>query len=375
MLHHDHVERAAAETMRAAVYIGCGRVELQHIAAPVPGDDELTVSVKACGLCLTDVKKITSNAFPAPRVFGHEIAGVVHSVGRDVQGWQPGDRVVVHHHVPCRDCFWCQRRLFASCEQFKRTGTTAGIGEPSGGGFSEMILVHRWCIPGLVRIPESVEDGQATFVEPVNTCLKALQTAQLDVGETLLVVGQGPIGLLFTWLAASRGIQVIAVDPRTERLDVSRGLGARVALEQSDNGLRKALSDVTSGRGADTAIVTADSEAAVATAVENTRAGGKIILFAHTDAAGRQAVSLGHLCREEQWITGSYSTDFTMQEAAAKIVFSNQFPASTLITHRMSLEELETAITLANRGRGDALKIVIEPERGKPNVGNGGERP
>ena len=372
LLQPDSEDPAASTTMRAAVYVGGGRIEVQEAAVPVPGDGEITLRVKACGLCMTDVKKVTANTHNAPRVFGHEIAGVISSVGRNVHDWRPGDRVVAHHHIPCGSCFWCKRGLFATCLQFRQNGTTAGIGAPAGGGFSEMILVRPWCLPGLVRIPDSVDYARATFLEPVNTCLKALATANLSAGDTLLVVGQGPIGLLFTWLATAKGIQVVAVDSCTDRLTLPGEFGACGAFEPCDEELRGRLSQLTDGRGADAAIITGDNDSAVGLGVELTRAGGKTILFAHTDttdrqklghtdSTGLQKVDLGRVCKEEQSIIGSYSADFNLQGAAAAAVFSNAFPADRLITHTMPLERLAEAIQMASSHADGALKIVITP--------------
>src|SRR3972149_6656637 len=121
--------------MRAAVYKGRSAVAVEYVPAPRPGPGELLVRVEACGICHTDLKKIEHNLLPPPRIFGHETAGVVAAVGDGVREFAPGERVVVFHHVPCLDCFYCRKKLYAQCVTYKKVGVTAGY-EPAGGGFS-----------------------------------------------------------------------------------------------------------------------------------------------------------------------------------------------------------------------------------------------
>ena len=163
--------------MRAAVYRGPKTIAVESVPVPEAGPGELLVRVEACGICHTDLKKIEHGLLPPPRIFGHETAGVVVSVGQGVESHRPGDRVAVFHHVPCRDCFYCQRKLYAQCPTYKRVGVTAGF-EPAGGGFSEYVRVMDWVArAGVEKYPDEVADERACFVEPVNTCLEAVVQA------------------------------------------------------------------------------------------------------------------------------------------------------------------------------------------------------
>src|SRR5262245_47684109 len=189
----------------------------------------MLVRVEVCGVCGTDIKKIEKGLLPPPRVFGHEIAGVVSRAGRGVPGFREGERVVLHHHIPCGRCFYCERKAYAQCEVYKRNGTTAGF-EPSGGGFAEYVRAMDWIVErGAIRVPEGVLPEGAAFVEPVNTCLKAVRKAGIGPGMTVLVVGQGPIGLLLMQIARWAGAGVVASDTMPERLQTSRALGAAEA--------------------------------------------------------------------------------------------------------------------------------------------------
>src|SRR6202158_180174 len=222
--------RRIPSTMRAAVYRGVNDVRLEEVSVPEIGMGEILVRVHTCGICGTDLKKIATGSHSAPRIFGHETSGVVAKVGEGVQKFSVGDRVVVFHHNRCGECYYCQHKTFAQCETYKKVGCTAGF-EPSGGGFAEYVRVMDWIVAkGTVRIPEGVSFEQACFVEPVNTCIKGIETLQLQAGEGVLVLGQGPIGLILAVLAKRVGARVITSDLYSARLTMagSFGLNRRV---------------------------------------------------------------------------------------------------------------------------------------------------
>src|SRR5580700_9322540 len=198
--------------MKAAVYKGDSIVEVESIPVPEIGAGEILIRVEACGICHTDLKKIEYNLLPAPRIYGHETAGVVAKVGRGVTKFQPGDGVIVFHHIPCGKCFYCLRKLYAQCPVYKRVGVTAGY-EPAGGGFSQYVRAMDWIVErGVEKIPKGVSFDQACFVEPVNTCLKGVKLLAPQPGDVVAVLGQGPIGLIFTMLLRLRGVTVLTTD-------------------------------------------------------------------------------------------------------------------------------------------------------------------
>src|SRR5947209_6883181 len=217
-------------TMQAAVYRGVNEVRLETVPVPKIGRGELLVRVHTCGICGTDLKKISTGSHSAPRIFGHETSGVVAAVGEGVSEFKPGDRVVVFHHIPCGECYYCRHKTFAQCETYRKVGCTAGF-EPAGGGFAEYFRVMDWIVQrGTVRILEHVSFEQACFVEPVNTCMKGIETLQVQAGETVLVIGQGPIGIILGRLAQRAGSTVITSDLYPQRLTISKtyGLGSSI---------------------------------------------------------------------------------------------------------------------------------------------------
>src|SRR5579862_7766975 len=200
-------------TMRAAVYRGKGRVVVENVPVPAIAAGEVLIRVAACGICGTDIKKIQHGFVAAPQIFGHEVAGTVVATGRGVSRWKTGDRVVSFHHVPCGQCFYCERRLFSQCAAYKKVGLTAGF-DPNGGGFAEYVRAMPWIVErGMVEIPAGVSFEEASFIEPVNTCLKAVEKARVAEGETAVVMGQGPVGLLLLMLARLTGATLITSDP------------------------------------------------------------------------------------------------------------------------------------------------------------------
>src|SRR5690242_10532141 len=208
--------------MQAAVYRGVSDVRVETVPVPRIAAGEVLIRVHTCGICGTDLKKIHTGSHSAPRIFGHETSGMIAAVGSEVEGFAVGDRVMVFHHIPCGTCFYCERKVFAQCPVYKKVGCTAGF-EPSGGGFAEYVRVMDWIVKrGLVKIPDGVSFEQAAFVEPVNTCLKGVEALWLKAGESVLVIGQGPIGIILGALARRAGAQVIVSDLYQQRLTISK---------------------------------------------------------------------------------------------------------------------------------------------------------
>jgi L-iditol 2-dehydrogenase len=351
--------------MKAVVYRGANDLRVEDLPRPEPGAGELVVRVAASGICGTDLKKIAKGLLPPPRVFGHEIAGRVAAVGAGVTRFREGEAVVVHHHIPCRACFYCAQRAYAQCETYKRNGTTAGF-EPAGGGYAEYVKAADWIVAGgTIPIPDGVGADEALFVEPVNTCLKAVRKAGLGRGQTVLVVGQGPIGLILLQLARWAGAEVFASDPLPERLELGRSLGAAAVLDPAAD-VPRAARGLTEGRGVDCVLLAAPGPAAFRQGVDALRPGGRIMVFAATSPGETAEVDLGALCVSEKEILTSYSSSVEVQDLAARLVFSREVRVRELVSHRFPLERAKEAFALAARPGPGVLKVVLEP--GSPAV-------
>jgi L-iditol 2-dehydrogenase len=353
--------RPIPKSMQAVVYRGTDLLQLETVPVPAIRRDEILVRVAACGVCPTDIKKIQQASVPPPRIFGHETSGTIVRVGSAVRGFEAGDRVALHHHVPCMDCHFCLHRTFAQCKTYLRTGITAGF-EPSGGGYAEYVRVMSFCLPGVVKIPRRNSFLEGAFLEPVNTVLKGIRTLPLLPGDTVLVCGQGPIGLCFSRVLADRGMRVIATDLVPQRLRLAKSWGASRTALATDPNLVDQLRRWTQGRGIDAAIIAVPSDDAVLQAQAALRGGGTILLFAHTLRGRSTPMDLGTICVEEKNLMGSYSADFTLQRETARLIFSRRLDVQSLVTHRFPLVSTPDAIALAAKPGPDSLKILIEQE-------------
>jgi L-iditol 2-dehydrogenase len=346
-------------TMRAAVYRGVNDVRVETVSVPKIGPGELLVRVHTCGICGTDLKKIASGSHSAPRIFGHETSGVVAAAGEKVSQFKPGDRVVVFHHIPCGECYYCRHKTFAQCETYKKVGCTAGF-EPSGGGFAEYVRVMDWIVDhGTVRIPDGVSFEQACFVEPVNTCMKGIETLQLMPGECVLVIGQGPIGIILSTLAKRSGARVITSDLYPERLTISKSFGLDNAIDASRADTVKTVREQTDERGADAAIVAVGGNGLIRTAMDAVRPGGRVLLFAQT-VRGEATIDPAAICVDEKRLLGSYSASVELQEDSVRFVMGREMNLEGLISHRFSFSNSVEALKLAARPQPDSMKIVIQ---------------
>jgi L-iditol 2-dehydrogenase len=347
--------------MQAAVYLGKGQVAVQSVVTPAIGRGDILVRVESCGICHTDLKKIAHDLLAPPRIYGHETAGVVVAVGEGVTKYAIGDRVIAFHHIPCGQCFYCERRLYAQCLTYKKVGITAGY-EPAGGGFAQYIRIMDWIVQrGVEKIPEGVSFDQACWVEPVNTCLKGVELLAPRREDVVAVLGQGPIGLIFTMLLRARGVTVISSDAIEYRRSLSTKLGA-LALDPRDPTFENKVNTGSSGRGADAVILATSVKGLVEQAIRISRPGAKILLFAQTSAGERIELSGADVCVGERMLFGSYSADVDLQAESARLVFSGELPLEQLISDRVSLSEIERGISIAQKPGDHSLKVVVHPQ-------------
>jgi L-iditol 2-dehydrogenase len=346
--------------MRAAVYRGANQLVTETVPVPRIGRNELLVRVAACGVCPTDIKKIHYGTVPPPRIFGHETAGTIVKIGagRDTGGFRLGDRVALHHHVPCMDCHFCRHHAFAQCAQYKRTGITAGF-EPAGGGFAEYVRVMPFVLPGVVKIPAKNSFEEGAMLEPVNTVLKAVKRLALLPGDNVLVAGQSPIGLMITKLLQLSGLNVLATDLLESRLRLAKKFGAKWA--------QNAGQAASAALRLDAAVLAVPSDAALKQAFELIRGAGQILLFAHTKRGALTEVDLACVCVDEKDLLGSYSADFTLQREVARLVFGRQLDVRGLITHRFPLEKAAEAVQLASHPTPESLKVLVSQSVERPS--------
>ncbi len=347
------------KTMRAGVYREKGIVRVEEVPVPEVADGEVLIKVAACGICGTDIKKIYHAYVAPPQILGHELAGTVVAVGRGVAKWKLGDRVMSFHHIPCGKCFYCERRLFSQCKQYKTTGLTAGF-TPNGGGFAEYVKAMPWVVErGIVALPDSVSFEEATFIEPINTIVKAVQKARVAPGETVLVIGCGPIGLQLLMVANLEGAKLYTSDPMAVRRAKSLTLGALESFDPSSGKLVEEIQARTDGRGADAVLVAVAHPSVVVDALAAARPGGRVLLFAANDPVTRIEFPASAVGIDEKEILGSYSAAVDIQQAAADLVLNKKLPIMEIVTHRFPLARIQEGLDLAVKPTVESLKILV----------------
>lgn len=347
------------KTMRAGVYRDKGVVRVEEVPVPEVAEHEVLIKVAACGICGTDIKKIFQRYVEPPQILGHELAGTVVAAGRRVTKWKPGDRVMSFHHTPCGRCFYCEKRSFSQCKQYKTTGLTAGF-TPNGGGFAQYVKAMPWVAErGIVALPDNVSFEEATFIEPINTIVKAVQKARVAAGETVLVLGCGPIGLQLLMVSKLEGASLYTSDPMAPRRQKSLALGAIESFDPTGGRLMDDIRSRTDGRGADAVLVAVAHPSVVTDALAAARPGGRVLLFAANDPVTKIEFPASAVGIDEKEILGSYSAAVDIQDSAADLVLRKKLPVMDIVTHRFPLDRIQEALELAARPTAESLKILI----------------
>jgi L-iditol 2-dehydrogenase len=335
--------------MRAVIFQGAGRLAPADVPRPAAGVGELLLRLRGCGLCGSDIAKLAEPAARVPTVLGHEVVGDVVEAGEGVAGFAVGDRVVAAHHVPCGECHYCRRGSESMCRAFKESNLDPG-------GFAEFIRVPAANVRSATfRVPEHLTDEEASFVEPLACCLRAVERARVQPGDTAVVVGLGSIGCLFAPLLARAGAAVVGVDQQPDRVEGgrARGIDARV-LDEADARVRA----LSAGRGADHVIVTGGATPALEWAVRVVRDGGSIHAFAG-GPGDALPVALETLYHRELTVTTTYSSSPGTLARAFWLIAAGKVDVEGLVSHRLPLERLAEGVDLMRRRQ--ALKVYVTP--------------
>lgn len=348
---------------RVVACAGGGATRLESRTLRPPGPGELLLETRVSGLCGTDLFKLSNDTASPGAVLGHELVGTVVASGADVGAFPPGSRVVVPHHVACGRCPLCLRGSPTLCDVFREN-----LLEP--GGFSDLVLVRERAVKLAARIvPEGVSDEAAVFLEPAACVLRGLdRSGLLAPGAppgTALVLGGGSMGLLHLLVlrAARPDVQCIVADTVPERLALARKLGARAA-EAPGGELGRAVAEASGGLGADAVFDTVGGARVLATALELSREGGSIVLFAHAAAGERAGFELNELFKHERRILGTYSGALEEQDRIYQLLLSGRLDASPLVTHRLGMSRFDEGVDLSRARK--ALKVLYVGRREAP---------
>ena len=336
--------------MKAATFHGPGSYEVKTVDEPVVGPDNVLVEVKACGVCGTD-DHILHGAYAAsfPLILGHEYSGVIRDVGTDVKDFAVGDPVAVDPNILCGKCFYCRRGKGNLCKEYMALGVTMN------GGFAEFSSVPT---SNVYRLDGSVDLIDAAMIEPLSCCIRGLERGDVQPGDFVVVLGGGPIGNMILQLARLAGAsRVVVVEPLAARRELALSSGADQVLGTESEDLPEAIRKVEP-EGADVVFECSGSQPAQEIAAHLTRRGGTIVLFGCSPENRRISISPSRIVEDELTVKGSHNNPYTTPKAT-RLISSGKIRVSHLISHRIPLEEIETAFELF--GKEGVNKIVVTP--------------
>lgn len=340
--------------MKAAVYYNNNDVRLEDKTIPELGPGDLLVKMEACGLCSGETYE--EYQLPrGPRVQGHEPTGVVVEVGKEVEKFEVGDRVYVHHHVPCMSCHWCNRGFFTQCEHWDQTRIDPG-------GFAEYfrVPVENAQFDTLI-LPENVSFEEGTLVEPMACTLRGLWQTKIHPGDSIAVMGTGFMGLSFVQLAQLWPVsRIFAVDLNDWRLGKAIEMGANHAINPSRDTPDAKLRDLNQGRGVDAVFVTAPNVRALNTALSLCDKGATLHINSPAPKGEPWPVEAYDLFFREITIHCAYSANHLATRAVLELISAGKLDAKSLITHRFGLDRIGDAIQLI-LAAGESLKPIIIP--------------
>ena len=329
-------------------------VKVKDTPLPTVGRGDILVKMRACGLCGSDIEKVYGRYGVVSRRLGHEPSGDVIAVGSDVEGISVGDRVFVHHHVPCYSCYYCNHGDYTMCDHYQRSNI-----EPCG--LAEVFLVPEWNVKrgGVIVLPERVSYEEAAMIEPLACCIKAFNSAGIRGKDSVAVIGAGPAGIMHIILAEHADAEpIIAVDVNEFRLRFASSIGADITLDARDIDITAKVKAVTESRGVDVAIVATSNTNALLSALNMVRKGGKVILFGVPSKGSTVSIDLNHVFNNEIKIVPSLAaSDYDTREAF-NLIESKRIDIARVITHRFPLDDARDAIECAHKAT-DAMKVVV----------------
>ena len=341
--------------MRVAMYYKNSDVRLQEMPKPEIGPSEILVKVFSSGICGSDVME-WYRIKRAPLVLGHEIAGDIVEVGKDVKKFEIGQRVFVSHHVPCMKCKYCLAGHTSTCDTLRTTNFYPG-------GFAEYVRVPEINLEhGVYVLPKELTYDDGSFIEPLACCVRGFGQGRFTEGMSVLVLGSGIAGLLNIKLAkAYRAERIMATDISKYRLDAAMRFGADSVFDARSD-VPKAVMEANGGRPADFVIVCAGSAPAIDQAFKSVDRGGTVLIFAPPMPGTQVQVPFGELWKDEITITSTYAGGPKDFEEAIELLRARRVVVSDMITHRFGLADAQRGFELVSRA-GESIKVIIDPQR------------
>jgi L-iditol 2-dehydrogenase len=340
--------------LKAALVNSEGRLELTDLDVPKIGKTEILVKMRTCGVCGTDLAKLQGLRVTPP-VLGHEVVGEIEEVGVEVTGCARGDRVAVHHHVPCGNCYYCKHGDQTMCPDFPKSNL-----DPCG--FADYFRVPEINVKrgAVFHIPSSMDYEEAAFAEPTGCCIRALNKLAVRQGDNFLVVGAGPAGLTFIQLLRSLGASlIVASDLIESRLKLATKFGADAGFNPAQENSERLILEETHGRGVDGVVVASGSNKAIQSSLRFARKGGRILLFGVPSEGNVINWDASYIFIREISLIPSYSTTESEMKAALEMMESGKIGLTSMITQRFNLDEIAEAFSAA-RDSASSLKVMVK---------------
>jgi len=309
--------------------------------------------MKACGLCGTDLEKIRGEYTASAPVIGHEAVGLVEVMGRGTEGFEEGDRVFPHHHVPDYTCYLCRAGNETMCSHYRSSNLDPG-------GFSEYFRVPRWNAGkgGVLKLPRGMSFDVASLIEPLGCSIRSLRKCAVRSEDSILVAGAGPVGMMHALLLKRTNAKTIISDVSQDRLKFAQSLKVGKVIDANSEVPRQVLSE-TNGRGADVAIIATGSKAAILQGLKSVRKGGTVCLFGVPPRGSVLDYDISELYNSEREVLTSYGATEEDTKAALKVLAARGAEFGKLVTHRFPLDRFEEAVLAALEGT--AMKVVVTP--------------
>ena len=340
--------------MKAAFVKGPSQVEIRIVDKPIVGPGDILVKMQACGVCGSDLEKIYGQYSQPSMRLGHEPSGIITEVGRDIENFKKGDRVFVHHHVPCYSCHYCLHGNETMCKKYSETNLLPC-------GLAEEFVVPEWNVShgGVIRIPDSMTFEEAAMIEPLACCIRAWNKIQPKKGDSVAIFGMGPTGMMHVMLSKVYGLSnIFCFDVNDFRLNFAKKFGITETIMSTDPDAHNKILSKTQNRGVDVAIVATGNLNAVTQAIEFVRKGGTVILFGVPSKDAKLSIDMSKIYSKEITMTPSYAASDSDTLNALKLIQDGKTNVKSMITHKFDLTDSHKALEYAHQGN-DSMKIII----------------
>ncbi|MHA1697157.1 MAG: zinc-dependent dehydrogenase [Candidatus Helarchaeota archaeon] len=339
--------------MKANFFYDINDFRYLDIESPKISESEVLIEMKSCGVCGTDIHKAIYKTVQTPIVLGHEVSGIIIEVGDKVKKFSVGDRVALAHHAPCMVCWECRHNHHSLCDEYLKTNLDPG-------GFSEIIRVPAINVSRtMVKIPDSMSYDEGAFMEPLACCIRGY-SSKIQPGDTVLILGSGPIGIIHTQIAkafnASLIINTDLVDFRLKMAEKFDSIGINVNKED----LVSKVLELTNGKGADVIIDTVGNKTAMQQGIKSARKGAIINVFAPFMENENIEINFNEIFFHELTFVGTYSSSPLDYPRVIKLIENGFINVKDLITHKFKLKDLEKAINIGHKAK-ESLKLIINP--------------